>query len=747
MRKLLEEFRNPSKEFTAYPFWFWNDDITKEGIRTSLVDFQEKGIDGVIIHPRIGLSKEIGYLTEPFFERVSYAVEQAEILGMKIILYDEGMYPSGAAHGKIVNTDPKLASKGIVLLKKDQLASFPNEIISILGCYNIEDDGEEWLITKGDSYVLIFAYSGGTIRGVHEGEDDHEKPPKSADLLSSQATQYFINYTHDDYYKRLSSHFGKTIIGFFTDEPDILGRNAYQGMKAWTRDLQNELCLTDLDLPRLCLEPKSQWDRGCLDRYSKLVSKHLGEHYYHLISKWCLNHNVSLMGHPHGSMDMGYLEYFHIPGQDMVWRWVGPGSNNGITGDHSTAAKCSADASRHLNRRRNSNEIFGCCGPANKQWAFTLSDMKWYLDWLFVRGVNMIIPHAFFYSLRGIRKEDRPPDVGPNNLWWPYYKQLSDYMKRMSWLMTDSTNQTTIAVLCRENKLPWKEVVSLFQSQVEFNYLEEKYLNRAESGPIKVGQQSYDCLLVTDELAMIHRDKLLQLAANGMTVFYESDIADLINHASFRPKLSKPQLDIRYSQIKKEDVVFHVFSNEGDKKADFEWDSGKLLAEWLPETGEVYQLLPTQTATELELYPGDLRIFTEAITGLEIKAPLLLKEEVAATIKIKTAPLALNDLEDWSDKHPYYSGMVDYDLTVSIEKNDFKSRYVLDLGDVYDIVLERNHFQMIQYRKPYQIIIDKFDENNEVTVNLSVMNSLTNRMDRDPRLSGIIGPVKLFQIK
>ena len=33
-----------------------------------------------------------------------------------------------------------------------------------------------------------------------------------------------------------------------------------------------------------------------------------------------------------------------------------------------------------------------------------MKDMKWYLDWLFVRGVNMIFPHAFYYSLRDRRK-------------------------------------------------------------------------------------------------------------------------------------------------------------------------------------------------------------------------------------------------------------------------------------------------------------------------------------------------------
>src|SRR5690625_7776347 len=84
--------------------------------------------------------------------------------------------------------------------------------------------------------------------------------------------------------------------------------------------------------------------------------------------------------------------------------------------------------------------------------------MKWYMDWLLVRGVNLMCPHAFYYSIDGDRRsQERPPDVGPNNHWWPFYKQFAQYMKRLSWLMTDSTNITTVAVLCEADHLRSEE--------------------------------------------------------------------------------------------------------------------------------------------------------------------------------------------------------------------------------------------------------------------------------------------------
>ena len=39
--------------------------------------------------------------------------------------------------------------------------------------------------------------------------------------MSSEATDYFISCTHEEYYKRFKEYFGTTIKGIFTDEPSI----------------------------------------------------------------------------------------------------------------------------------------------------------------------------------------------------------------------------------------------------------------------------------------------------------------------------------------------------------------------------------------------------------------------------------------------------------------------------------------------------------------------------------------------
>lgn len=93
IENLRQSFLYPSEEFTPIPFWFWNDQLTEEEIIRQIHNFYKKGVNGFVIHPRIGIPKEIEYLSDEFMKYVSIAVREAKNLQMKVILYDEAMYP------------------------------------------------------------------------------------------------------------------------------------------------------------------------------------------------------------------------------------------------------------------------------------------------------------------------------------------------------------------------------------------------------------------------------------------------------------------------------------------------------------------------------------------------------------------------------------------------------------------------------------------------------------------------------
>ncbi len=267
---------------------------------------------------------------------------------------------------------------------------------------------------------ILPAPATGTIRGVHPDEDDEEpKAPKATDLLDIEAVKTFIHLTHDVYYNRLKKYFGSTIIAMFTDEPSIMGRNHLPGLIPWTHGFL-EFYLANGGsieaIPQL-FDKANPANHEVRLVYKRAVNLLMARNYFKPISDWCVAHDIALSGHPAGSEDIGMLQYFQIPCQDIVWRYIDPDLKNGLTGGHSTMGKCSSDAARHSGKRRNGNECFGACGHKDDPWNFPFTDMKWYMNWLFARGVNLIIPHAFYYSLRDERVNERPPDVGPNSPW------------------------------------------------------------------------------------------------------------------------------------------------------------------------------------------------------------------------------------------------------------------------------------------------------------------------------------------
>ena len=560
-KDLLGEFSSPSNEFSPLPFWFWNDRLSYGEIERQISEFSNKGVDGFVIHPRIGLPESIPYMGDAWLDYVKFAVEKAKSLDMRVILYDEGMYPSGSCHGEVVRSDPQFASKCLEMRETGECGEDETIVAEI------EKDGK--------TFYFIETFSGGRIRGIHFGEDDGQPgAPRSADLLNFDAVKRFIELTHERYYNALSEHFGKTVVGIFTDEPMICGRGPAK--VPWTGGFLKELNksgFSTYDLYYLFSKEDTKKEKSVKREYSRLVRERLQESFYGQISSWCALHGISFIGHPEKSTDIKLLECFDIPCQDIVWRYVAPGNGSGVTGQHSTMAKCASDSARHNRKRRNGNECFGCCGHEDDPYAFTYEDMKWYLDWLFVRGCNLIIPHAFFYSLRGKRKEERPPDVGMNSCFWDDYKKISDYIKRCCAVNTDSINVTDIAVLCGEDDLPWRAAKEMFESQIEFNYLEYGMLDKCliSKGRCVIADNSYKILLIDGIYSDEHREFLSRFEeSGGVLIDCEKcpDFIDLLLKSSDTVINLERNKDLRISRLRKYDTDILFCVNEGENTVD-----------------------------------------------------------------------------------------------------------------------------------------------------------------------------------
>ena len=641
---ILAEFHNPPREFSLLPFWFWNDDLDEQEILRQIADFEAHGVYGFVIHPRVGLPRDIGWMSERMMYFMRIAVEEAARRKMSVVLYDEGMYPSGSSSGQVVAENPDFACRCLALDDSADAKVLLREDANLIA---------EVETHRGQKLTIVDRKVASSIRGLHYiGEGPEEDAPPAADLLNPQAMDCFVRLVYERYAEYLGEWFGSTIIGVFTDEPGLLGKceekNVWPGTMGILEHV-NRILGYDFTphLPALWFADEPDAERYRAD-YKRAVKKRLEETYYAKLSSWCAAHGVALMGHPSEPDDIGVEKYFHIPGQDLVWRYVVPNSPSALEGEQSTQAKCSSSAMLHHGRRRNSNECFGAYGHN-----FTEQEMQWIADWCFVRGVNMLLPHAFYYSVRGPRLDERPPDVGPNSAWWNDYEKFATYCRRLCWLNTDSEHICNVAILGEADRLPWRAAKVLFQHQRDFNYLETRDLTMAEvnKNGIFINGMHYEALVLEGEYALNAEEEaaLNMLKQSGRVLVYDDNqrippckgglrriLEDNNNSNTFAEtatskippaplykgeyaiafideldriaprdlSLSPHHSDLRYRHVRKNGFDFYLLFNEGAQEIEGELqfaNANELLwldvfsAELTPATNRKLQLSPHQT--------------------------------------------------------------------------------------------------------------------------------------------------------
>ena len=126
---LYRRFCDPPREFSVMPFWFWNDDLTEPELVRQMADFEAHGVFGFVIHPRVGLPRDIGWLSPRMIHFMHVAIEEAKKRQMYVVLYDEGMYPSGSSSGQVVARNPAHAARALakIDLQPDQAADVAAE--------------------------------------------------------------------------------------------------------------------------------------------------------------------------------------------------------------------------------------------------------------------------------------------------------------------------------------------------------------------------------------------------------------------------------------------------------------------------------------------------------------------------------------------------------------------------------------------------------------------------------------------
>ena len=592
--KPFNSYATQAREFSQAPFWFWNDALSETEIARQLDDFQAHGVHAFVIHPRAGLPRSLGWMSDALLKYMRFAIEEAARRDMWVILYDEAMYPSGSSAGQVVAENPAYACRGLVQI--DLADTVPGETVHgvQIGQAGVTLADDQTLVAEitrqhdGHRIAIVDRPVGSTIRGVHfvdedpARRDDHkevaENRPLAGDLLNPEAMQCFVRLVYQRYYDEFGKHFGKTIKGVFTDEPGLLGKGGCWEINprpGTTGILEHVNAFLGYDFtPHLpALWDDAEPDAGTYRAdYDKAVRHRLQETYYAPISEWCAEHGIALTGHPAESTDIGLLRHFQIPGQDVVLRYIEPGKESALVGDHSTMGKCASSAMVHLGRRRNLNEFAGAYGHE-----LTFEEYRWLALWLLIRGCNLLSPHAFYYSIRGPRIDERPRDVGPNSPWWNAYKAFADMTGKLCWLNTDSEQVCDVAILGQHDRLPWKSARVCFENQIDFNYIEDRHFGDdavVGADGVSILSMTYGLLIVEEGFGATAGAEaeaaVAQLAASGRAVAWSPDEGEASLLESIRAKtesrvsVSPACPGLRIREVRKDGCDYLLVFNEGE---------------------------------------------------------------------------------------------------------------------------------------------------------------------------------------
>ena len=273
VREAAANFKAPPHEYGAIqPFLSWNGGDAKSRMARIVQDLDRLSANGIFV---INVSPGAGvplYLTPEHMDQMKFVVQEAGKRGMKIWLQDESDYPSGFAGGKISQQYPQLGMQGIVAdiqvrAQAGQTLTMPvpSDTLGIVALETGYQDHQlrgvipiplpsngqlKWTVPKEgttpnepmlawDVVFVRHVYVSAPTRNFNREDGTRAKDGfySLIDYLDVEATRAFLKITHETYRQAIGGEFGKTVLGFFGDEPDF---GWYIAGAPWTPKLLEE---------------------------------------------------------------------------------------------------------------------------------------------------------------------------------------------------------------------------------------------------------------------------------------------------------------------------------------------------------------------------------------------------------------------------------------------------------------------------------------------------------------------------
>ena len=513
MKKINELLENRGGNYIL-PF-FWQHGEDEETLRDYMRAIDEANIHSVCVECR----PHPDFCGPKWWQDMDVILDEAHKRDMKVWILDDDHFPTGHANGGISRADkalrpwyidsiavecygPSPANRfdiNAAVLDKVTPKMFPGmppqrpgsektffendeEILSVTA-WEINDEGR--LVSPRDisasvqDGTLVWDVPNGSYRIyvtflTHNGDGKTDY----INILDHDSVRVLIDEVYEKHYEKYASEFGKTILGFFSDEP-MVGNIAggYQTARLggqrhltnpWQKDLP-EMLEERLGgdwknlMPLLWGEGTDELTIRVRTAYMDAVTRLIEKNFAGQLSAWCEAHGVEYIGHIWEDKHLSYAlggglgHYFramhgnHMGGVDLVFNsqmhpWSQHSTRDSMGGDYYyyTIGKW-ASSHAHIDPHKKGRalcEIFGATG-----WDFGVDKMKYLADNFLVSGINRYVPHAF--SPKAFPDPDCPPHFYAHgeNAQYPSFAKLMAYMQRMCHILSDGHANPELAVL------------------------------------------------------------------------------------------------------------------------------------------------------------------------------------------------------------------------------------------------------------------------------------------------------------
>ncbi len=552
--KCIEQLQTGKGSNHILPF-LWMHGEPKDILKEEVEKIAECGIKEICLESR----PYPGYCTDRWFDDLAFLIEEAKKRDMKLWILDDDKFPTGHANGGF-QKHPELAK--VYLAERHMDIIGPAKDGAVLVSPFLGKDGKLISILafpKPDTDTLAVSDRGviDLTNQYYDGFVHFDLPdgryrlfvlfttqqgggrPEYMNLIDSASVRVLIDEVYEAHYKRCKDEFGKTILGFFTDEPELGNTAGYSFTDSlgksnvklpWSRELEKLLeekwgSSLAVNLPALWYDTGSSTGKIRVE-YMDAVTSLVDRCFAGQIGAWCSEHNVEYIGHiieddnAHARMGCSIGHYFraqkgqHMSGIDVVHHQIVPGFtekiHQWIAGDadgeffHFGLAKMGSSLA-HLDVEKKGRalcEVFG-----NYGWAEGVSLMKWLTDHMLVRGINEFVPHAFSPLFPD---RDCPPHfyARGNNPQFRAFLALMKYMNRMAHLLSDGVHVAD-ALLLYHAEAEWsggktqlfqKPMRELLEDQLDADLISADLLLEGnvsvKNGRWLANKESYGCLIL-----------------------------------------------------------------------------------------------------------------------------------------------------------------------------------------------------------------------------------------------------------